>query len=86
MWLSHNNPLYAVQTRAEELEAQVEAATAQLKALEDSQRQLEARNALLEIANPSICGEQTQHIYSLVSFAVVIEHQVLIASTFNLHI
>lgn len=41
-------------------------ATAQLKALEDSQRQLEARNALLEIANPSVCGKETQHIYSLV--------------------
>ena len=66
----------AVQTRAEELEAQVEAATAQLKALEDSQRQLEARNALLEIANPSICGEETQHIYSLVSFVAVIKLQV----------
>ena len=65
-----------VQTRAEELEAQVAAATAQLKALEDSQRQLEARNALLEIANPSICGEETQHIYSLVSFAAVIQLQV----------
>ena len=55
-----------MQTRAEDLEAQVLVATAQLKALEDSQRQLEARNALLEIANPSVCGKETQHIYSLV--------------------
>lgn len=70
MWLWWRNALLlVVQTRAEELEAQVEAAKAQLKALEDSQRQLEARNALLEIANPSSCGEQTQHIYSLVTSA-----------------
>ena len=85
MRLSHNGLMYVVQTRAEELESQVEAATAQLKALEDSQRQLEARNALLEIANPSFCGEQTQHIYSLVSFATVIECQALLSSPFKAH-
>ena len=63
--------LFVMQTRAEDLEAQVLVVTAQLKALEDSQRQLEARNALLEIANPSVCGEETQHIYSLVRNALL---------------
>ncbi|KAA6419986.1 MAG: hypothetical protein FRX49_10008 [Trebouxia sp. A1-2] len=49
-------------TRAEDLEAQVEATTAQLKQLQTKQQQLEARNALLEIGNPD---EKAQHIYSL---------------------
>ena len=39
-----------VQARAEALEAQVAATTARLQELRDSQRRLEARNALLETA------------------------------------
>jgi len=54
-----------LQTRAEDLEAQVEATTAQLKQLKTKQQQLEARNALLEIGNSD---EKAQHIYSLVRY------------------
>ena len=63
--LSFNFLLHYLQTRAEDLEAQVEATTAQLKQLKTKQRQLEARNALLEIGNSD---EKAQHIYSLVRY------------------
>ena len=63
--LSFNFLLHYLQTRAEDLEAQVEATTAQLKQLKTKQRKLEARNALLEIGNSD---EKAQHIYSLVRY------------------
>ncbi|KAL0038491.1 hypothetical protein WJX77_008373 [Trebouxia sp. C0004] len=52
-------------TRADNLEAQIEAKTAQLKALHASQQQLEAQNAMLEDAVPQAIDVDTQHIYTL---------------------
>ena len=54
------------QTTAEDLEARLEATTAQLKVKQATLRQLEAKNALLEIGNPNASDEESQHIYTLV--------------------
>ena len=48
-----------VQARAEALEAQVAATTARLQELRDSQRRLEARNALLETVASLNVSEET---------------------------
>lgn len=52
-------------TRADNVEAQSKARTAQLNALHASQRQLEAQNAMLEDAVPQATDIDTQHIYTL---------------------
>ena len=57
---------HALQTRADNVEAQSKARTAQLNALHASQRQLEAQNAMLEDAVPQATDIDTQHIYTLV--------------------
>ena len=57
---------YALQTRADDLEAQIEAKSEQFEVLQARQRQLEAQNAMLEDATPQASDTDAQHIYTLV--------------------
>ena len=55
-----------MQARAEALEAQVAATTARLQELRDSQRRLEARNALLETVASLNVSDETESDMTMV--------------------